>query len=149
MNARAPQISGEQARRLFSRLSACAALGALLTGCVGDPVRSAKIEATSPIGADATRIVQANPTWPRFRDIPPAPKDVRPAQSYGAAASEIVDAGNKLEQATAPGTWSLTPSLVADSGANRLSQEEEIEGRDSDAFARSARERATPPPPPR
>jgi hypothetical protein len=149
MNAREPHFSGDEARRLFGRLSVCAAMGALLAGCVGDPVGSAKIDAKSPIAADATRIVQTNQKWPRFRDIPPAPKDVRPAQSYGVAAAEILDAGNKLEQATAPGTWSLTPSLMSDSGTSRLSQEEEIKSRDTDAFARSARERATPPPPPR
>jgi hypothetical protein len=149
MNSRDPHFSGHQPRRLIQRLSVCAAVGALLTGCVGDPVGSAKIEATSPIAADATRIVQANQTWPKFRDIPPAPKDVRQPQAYGVAATEILDAGNQLEQATAPGSWSLTPSVTGDSGEKRLSQEEEIRSRDTDAFARSARERATPPPPPR
>ena len=68
---------------------------------------------------------------------------------YGVAASEILGAGNELETATAPGTWSLTPSLIADSGTRRLSQEEEIRSRDSEASVKSARERATPPPPPR
>jgi hypothetical protein len=149
MNARPKHFSREYARRLIGRLCLGAAVGVLLAGCVGDPVKSARLAPSSPIAADAVRIVQANRNWPKFSDIPLAPTDVRPAKSFGVAAAETRDAAARLEQETAPGTWSLTPSGPAETGVGRLNDEEDIKSRDSEAFVRSGRERATPPPPAR
>jgi hypothetical protein len=149
MNGRPKQFYGELARRLIGVPCLGAAVGALLTGCVGDPVKSARLNPSSPIAADAVRIVQANRRWPKFGDIPPAPTDVRPAKAFGAAAAETRQAAARLEQETAPGTWSLTATERTDAGLGRLSDEEEIRSRDSEGFVRSGRERATPPPPPR
>jgi hypothetical protein len=149
MNGRPLVFSGECTRRLIVRLSAGAAMGVLLAGCVGDPTSSAKIDPASPIAADADRLVKSNRKWMKFSDIPPAPTDVRPAKSYGAAAADVTAARDQLEQATAPSSWSLTGTERFAAGASAEARDQAIESRDTDAFAKSARERATPPPPPR
>lgn len=149
MKARRQHFSYDRPWRLIGGLSGCAVIGGLLAGCVGDPVRSARINPASPIAAEATQMVRSNRHWPSFSQIPPAPTDVRAPQAFGVAASDIQSAGERLEKETGPDSWSLTGTDRFAARANAQASDDSVESRDTDAFARSARERATPPPPPR
>ena len=132
--------------RLLTGAGACA----LLAGCVGNPFADAKVDPNSPVAPEVARVASSNRAWPKFSDIPPAPKDVRPPQQYGRAAQAVEQARADLEAQTAPETWSLggtdqfADQARAAVGAEPAPQPSAAAG----AFAESARKRATPPPPP-
>jgi hypothetical protein len=63
--------------------------------------------------------------------------------------AETESARDKLIAETAPQTWTLTGTERFASRAKAAVNEEEVAPRDTEDFARTARERATPPPPPR
>ena len=126
---------------------ACLSLG----GCIGDPFKEAKVDPNSAVAADVARITSAKAAFPSFKDIPAASKDGRAIALYGQAAKQIEIAAANLEQATAPGTWTLQGTESFAAGARRDvgpdlppvtpgATEEEV---------RKLRERATPPPVPR
>jgi hypothetical protein len=135
--------------RKAARLSACVGLGVVATACVGDPVGSARIDPASPIAGDATRLVKVNPRFPTFAQIPAAPTDVRPPQAFRRAVEDTRAAGDRLVAETAPSTWSLTGTERFADRATAEVNDDTAAPRDTEGFARSGRERATPPPPPR
>ena len=135
------------AARLFAGLSACA----LISGCVANPFEDAKVDPQSPVAAEVARVARSNTAYPTFASIPAVPKDLRPARQYGQQANAIKQAGQDLEQQTAPETWSLGES---EAFAARARSEAGQEAAPTDtgataAFANSQRKRATPPPPPK
>lgn len=146
--------------RLFAQatsiksLLACACASALLGGCaVTSPFATAPVTADSVVAADVARISRTPGEFPEFTDIPPIPKDQRPVAQWGVAASQLTQAGTKLDRDTADNTWTLTGTdrfqTRALQQAGPPAQSEGSSTAASEAFARQLRERATPPPSPR
>ncbi|MEW5684266.1 MAG: hypothetical protein AB1942_05060 [Pseudomonadota bacterium] len=136
------------APRLIKPLSLLAGC-ALLTGCVGNPFKDAKVDPASPIAEDVARITRQPTKFPTFASIPKPPTDVRPLAQYGRDARSVMAAGENLNNATAPGTWTLegTDDFASKARRDAGPQIEPPKPGDAEAFARALRERATPPPP--
>ena len=132
-----------------ARYLGVASAAALLSACVGDPIASAKVDPSSPIAAEVAKISSSDKDYPRFSEIPPAPKDLRPPRIYGQRANELVNQGAQLEAATAPNTWTLGNTAGFAAGARRAAGPELAPpaAADTEAFAAAIRKRATPPPP--
>jgi hypothetical protein len=137
-------------KRMTARFCAMAAMGGLLTGCVGDESRRARVDPDSPIAAEVARMTHSNKDYPSFSEIPAAPSDVRPVRAFGRAAEQVVQAGRELEKATAPDTWTLNGTDTFAAAARRAAGPElaQPDPADTAAFARDLKKRATPPPPP-
>jgi hypothetical protein len=150
MNAWPWLFLNDRTARKVARLTACAGLGALGAACVGDPVGRAHLAPSSPVAADAARLVRANHKFPTFAQIPAAPKDVRAPAAFRSAVTDAETARDQLLAETAPNTWTLSATEHFAAGANaHASDDDDVTSRDTEGFARTARERATPPPPPR
>jgi len=121
----------------------------LLSGCVGNPFADSKIDPASPVAADVARMTRQDGKFPTFAGIPKAPTDIRPLAQYGRDARAVLAQGAALEQATAPGTWTLqgTDDFAEKARRDAGPQIEPPKPGDAEAFARELRERATPPPP--
>jgi hypothetical protein len=132
-----------------ARLLAVAGACALTSGCVADPFKDSKVDPASPVAADVARMSRANTDYPSFSEIPALPKDVRPLRLFGQAAEDLKVAAVELEQATAPGTWTLngTDEFAASARRDVGPELPPPSPSDAEAFARELRERATPPPP--
>lgn len=144
--------------RFFSaprlRLVACACGLAMLNNCAGaNPFSTAAVDKSSPIASEVKAKARASRTYPRFADIPPVPTDARPVAAWGPAASDTAAAGQRLEEATAPSTWSLNDTATFATRAQGSTTDQGASGNatsaDTEAFARQLRQRATPPPPPK
>jgi hypothetical protein len=127
---------------------ALAAGSLLLSGCVGNPFKDAKVDPASPVAADVARVTRQPGKFPTFASIPKAPTDIRPLAQYGRDANAVLAQGEALIQATAPGTWTLqgTDEFAAKARRDAGPQIEPPKPGDAEAFARELRERATPPP---
>ncbi|HVI32925.1 hypothetical protein [Phenylobacterium sp.] len=134
-----------------ARLLAAAGASALLAGCASNPFDAAKVDPTSPVAGEVSRLVRANRDYPTFAEIPKKPTDVRPLRLFGQAADEVAAAGAALEQATAPSTWTLsnTDSFAARARSDAGPDAGPADPRSTEAFADDLRRRATPPPPPK
>lgn len=136
------------------RLGVCAAGVAATAGCAGgvaNPFATAPVDPASPIAAEVAATAASNKAFPSFNDIPKAPTDQRPAKAWGQAATQVEAARDKLERETAPETWSLsgTEAFAAQAARDSGQGEAPDAASDTEAFADSARRRATPPPSPR
>lgn len=122
---------------------------ALLSGCIGNPFKDAKVDPASPVAADVARLTRQAGGFPAFTDIPAAPKNERPVAQYGRDAGTIAAAGDELVRATAPETWTLknTEAFAETARKQAGPQIEPPKPGDAEAFAKALRERATPPPP--
>ena len=139
---------------MAARLMACAAVCALTAACAGMGMSSTKIDPASPVAGDVGKMVKANAAFPKFSQIPPVPKDVRPPKSYGVAAAETVKLRDDLVAATEPNTWTLQAGDATSAFADqaRAAAGPELAPTDpavTEAFAKELRKRATPPPPPK
>jgi len=134
-----------QAARWVSIAGSCA----LLSACVGNPFKEAKVDPKSAVAADVTRMTSGDAKFPSFTSIPKAPTDLRPAAQYGRDAAGILAQGEALNQATAPGTWTLqgTDDFASKALKDAGPQIEPPKPGDAEAFAKALRDRATPPPP--
>jgi hypothetical protein len=123
----------------------------VVSGCIGDPFREAKVDPSSPVAPDVARMTSARARFPSFRDIPAASKDGRPLRLYGQAAKQLQLAAADLEQATAPSTWTLQGTEGFAEGARREVGPElpPVSPGATEAEVKALRERATPPPRPR
>jgi hypothetical protein len=123
---------------------ACAAIAG---GCAGNPFDSAKIDPTSPVAGEVSRLARANSDFPSFSEIPPVPADVRPVRLYGRAAQKAREARTELEQSTAPSSWTLQSTEAFASGARSAAGAEPapVTSGATEAFAEDLRRRATPP----
>jgi len=150
MNASARLFLNRPRARTCLRVSACAGLGVLLTACGGNPFATAKVDPSSPIAAEVAVAGKAKRAFPHFTDIPPTPKDVRPAGAYGKAADKIEAARDQLERDTADNTWSLNDTTTFASRAQNAAGTDVApsiqDSAATEALARKLRERATPPP---
>jgi hypothetical protein len=122
---------------------------ALLSGCIGDPFKDAKIDPASPIAAEEAKLTRQPAPMPSFAAIPKKPTDLRAAAQYGRSAQDILAQGEALVAATQPSTWTLqnTEAFAEKGRRDAGPQLEPPTAADSEAFARELRERATPPPP--
>jgi hypothetical protein len=133
----------------------CAAACALTSACAGYGLSKTTIDPSSPVAGDVAKMVKADAAFPKFSQIPPVPKDVRPAKSFGVAAAETVKVRDEIVAATEPSTWTLQAGGAAtDAFASqaRAAAGPELAPTDpavTEAFAKELRRRATPPPPPK
>lgn len=134
-----------------ARLASCVGLTLFVGGCLAGPTSRANIDPGSPIAADARKLEAAQRSYPSFAKIPPAPKDVRPLTAFAESVADARAAAARLEAETGPETWSLTGTERFAATAERQIGPDPgpASPEDTEAFARSLRERATPPPPPR
>jgi len=134
-----------------ARLLAAAGASALLAGCVGNPFDTSKVDPSSPVAGEVSRLTRTERDYPTFAEIPKKPTDVRPLRQFGRAADEVASAGAALEQATAPSTWTLsnTDSFAARARSDAGPEAAPADPRSTEAFADDLRRRATPPPPPK
>jgi len=128
---------------------AIAAGSVLLSGCVGNPFKDTKIDPTSAVAADVAKMTRQDGKFPTFASIPKKPTDIRPLPQYGQDANAVLAQGEALNQATAPGTWTLqgTDDFAEKARKDAGPQIEPPKPGDAEAFAKALRERATPPPP--
>ena len=134
---------------------ACAAACAMTSACAGYGLSDTKIDPASPVAGDVGKMVKADAAFPKFSQIPPVPKDVRPPKSYGVAAAETVKVRDDIVAATEPNTWTLQgggDATNAFAGLARGAAGPELAPTDpavTEAFAKELRRRATPHPPPK
>ena len=121
----------------------------IAAGCSSVPFTDAKIDPASPVAGEVAKVTRQPGKFPTFASIPAKPTDVRPVAQYGRDARAVLAAGDAVVTATAPGTWTLSGTeAFADKGRQDAGpQIEPPKPGDAEAFARSLRERATPPPP--
>lgn len=146
MNASRPHF--QTVVRIAAPLCVAAACG-LLAGCVGNPFSGAQVDANSAVAADVARLQRQPTKFPSFASIPNAPTDIRPLAQYGRQAQAVANAGEAVQTATAPGTWTLQNSEAFAAAARREAgpQLEPPPPGTAEAFAKEQRQRATPPPP--
>lgn len=90
--------------------------------------------------------------FPTFAAIPEAPGDIRPARAWRDSIAGVQAAGARLAAETAPATFELsntedfaeTTRRKLDAGGQ--APDAAASRAEADAFARSIRQRATPPP---
>jgi outer membrane murein-binding lipoprotein Lpp len=148
MNALDRKFMNAAKSTIAARLLGVASAAALLAGCAS-PVASAKVDPSSPIAADVAKLATADKDYPSFNEIPPTPTDVRPAAVYGQRARAVEAARADLDAATTPGTWTLggTSGFASRAQAEAGPAIGASSSAATEAFAKSARKRATPPPP--
>ncbi len=94
----------------------------------------------------------ASPGYPTFAAIPDAPTDVRPGAAWKRDVASIQAQGDKLNAETALSTFTLNNTEdFAEATRRKLDAggapaDEAASRAEADAFARSIRARATPPP---
>ncbi|MDB5426197.1 MAG: hypothetical protein JWR47_1012 [Phenylobacterium sp.] len=134
------------AAQFLASVGACA----MLSACVGNPFKDAKVDPRSPIAAEVARTVRSDAPYPTFAGIPPVPKDVRPHKQYGQAAAQIEQTRADVVRATGDDSWTLNNSeTFADQARSAAGPElAPAQQSDTEAFAKDLRKRATPPPPP-
>lgn len=148
--------SAEIGRTGLAGLALCAAL--CVGGCA-DLSRATSLapDPVDPTSAVAARVREASaadyPT-PRFRDIPPAPTDVRPPARWRAAVAEVNSAGAAVTAwvaANPPFLNDDTEAFAAGQRASIPASERGAPPSDAaglEAFAARLRALAEPPPPP-
>lgn len=151
MNAPAHLFVNARRARLAARLLAAACACALLSGCIGNPLKESAVDPASPVAPDVARLAYSNPDYPSFNEIPRPPADLKPAKIYGQEAAETLAARDQLIAATADNTWTLsnTQAFAARAQAAAGPDIPPASAKDTEAFAQSLRQRATPPPPPK
>jgi hypothetical protein len=154
MKAPARLFANPRQAAFAARLFACAGAGLLTAACSGGLLSDTRLDPRSPIAPDVTRISHVKTQFPKFSEIPPVPKDVRPAKAFGVAAAETVRVRDDIVRKTEPDTWTLKGGEATNAFANqgRTAAGPETTATDpavTEAFARELRKRATPPPPPK
>ena len=139
---------------MAARLFACAGACVLTSACVSGIMSETRIDPASPVAGDVPKLVRKDAPFPKFTQIPPVPKDVRPVKQFGVAAAETTKLRDEIVRATEPNTWTLQggDSTTSFAGSARTAAGPELAPTDpavTEAFARELRRRATPPPPPK
>lgn len=151
MHVRSSLFVNIRRRQKAAKLLASVALWALLAACAGNPFEDAKVDSRSPVAKEVASSVRADASYPTFRGIPAAPKDVRPRRQYGQQAAAVERDAAALIAATADSAWTLTES-ESFAGSVRSAAGPQLppaQPADTAAFAKDLKARATPPPPPR
>jgi hypothetical protein len=148
-------------RKGLFRVMLIAAVGACVSACAtaGDhnPFNFGRIDQASPAAADIHAAERAPGPYPRFAEIPAAPKDVRPVSAWKASVSDLWGVKRRTEAEAGAIPFVLTEG-DADSWAqaerSKIPAVEMIsptrdESDSAEAYAEAQRERATPPPSPK
>jgi hypothetical protein len=145
MNHEASNPRRTQTVRAFTAFGVLCALG----GC-STPAH--RVDAASPVAAQAAAAA-ANPgPYPKFSDIPAAPDDVRAGAAWKGDVVAVQSAGARINAQAAPDASTPNDTEAFAERLRRLAAEggeaptEEASRAAADGFARIARERATPPP---
>jgi hypothetical protein len=149
MNVRSSLFVNVHRTRWAAQLLAGVGAYAMLSGCMGNPFKDARVNPRSPIAAEVAAVVRPNAPYPTFASIPPIPKDIRPHKQYGQAADEIEKTRVALVLETADNTWTLsnTEAFAGEAKAVAGPELAPVQPSDTDSFAKDQRKRATPPPP--
>jgi hypothetical protein len=138
----------------FVRMSLSMGLAAMAVGCAQTSAVVAKPErAASPIAEDLTMAAHANLAYPKFADIPLAPKDVRPAGDWRKAVVLILRDKSVIETIAEANPASLfdaegfAKSARARAAVKPSDVTPAMSREESEAFAKALRDRATAPPP--
>jgi hypothetical protein len=137
--------------RKIVRLGLIVGLAAGATACAS-PFKTAQVDPSSPIAAEAAAAAKAKAPRRKFSDIPTIPTDVPTADQVRAAVVQQQRAGEALAAAVAPSTWELkdTDAYVTkarrDVKAPAFEAPTDADRADTAAFARAARGRASAPP---
>lgn len=153
-------IGHRKERAWLMRAALCAVAAVALAGCAEtsklNPMAEGPINPASPVAGDIVKAEHTPGPYPTFLQVPPVPKDVRPASAWRASVAETLGwkRQTQAEAAAIPFTlvvgdadsWAQVerakiPASEMDAPATDASQQAE-------AFAAAARARATPPPPP-
>jgi hypothetical protein len=112
-----------------ARLAVIFGAAASLAGCVESGrifgLASPPVDSSSPVAKDVIYASEHPGPYPRFSDIPKTPTDIRPVSGWRAAVTSLQSRKARVEAEVA----ALPPAAS-----------------DTEAFAASARERATAPP---
>lgn len=144
----------------LARLALGLAAAAAVAGCAGtsrlNPMGAGGVDATSPVAADIRAAQHAPGHYPKFSQIPPIPKDVRPDTAWrdSVAATWALKRQTEAEAAAIPFTltvgdaqaWAATE--LAKIPPAEMTPPQADATRQAEAFAATQRARATPPPPP-
>jgi hypothetical protein len=135
------------------RRGAVVCLGAaMVSGCAGaSPFAAAPVDPDSPAAEAILAAARADRAYPKFSDIPEAPKMVRGPRAWASAVADVEAARTSLYTETAPSTWVLQDTEAFAARAQAAVAPPPVAGApaNTEAFAQDARERATPPPSPR
>jgi hypothetical protein len=141
------------------RLALLAGAATVLTACAGitvaEPGSAAQVDPGSPAAAAVAKGAAESGPWPTFAGIPQVPGDIRSSASWREAIADQEAEGLYTARNAAPETWSLTATEAFEANARQeanplgLHAPTAAEMAESEAFARSLRKRATPPPSPR
>ena len=130
-------------------------LSAMAVGCAQlSPFETTPVDATSPIAGDVTSAARANLAFPRFADIPTAPKDTRTPGEWRKAVVITLRDKSVVETMAESNPASLfDPEGFAKKARARAAIKPgdatpAMSREDTEAFAKALRERATPPPSP-
>ncbi len=133
--------------------AACAAGCAVPSRVAG--LSNAPVDSSSPVAKDVIYASEHPGPYPRFADIPKIPTDVRPASAWRAAIAEVQHKKAVLEAEVAalPAVTADTETYASQTRAQASAPASQAAPTDptqqTEAYARSLRERATPPPPPK
>ncbi|OYX35077.1 MAG: hypothetical protein B7Y99_04260 [Caulobacterales bacterium 32-69-10] len=132
-------------------VAGCADLGRVMA------VNPQPVDPNSAVAEQVRAASRADVKTPRFRDVPPLPKNVRPARAFKTAVTESGRAGDQLTTyiAANPPSLAVDPAQTeAFAAAERARIPADQRGvapapAGSEEFAARLRELATPPPPPK
>jgi hypothetical protein len=108
----------------------------------------------APVARDVAAASRHPGPYPKFSEIPKLPRDVRPPSAWRAAVADVKRSQAKLESeiAALPPPQTDTAAFAAAAQARRPTDAEPPgpnSAAETEDYARTLRERATPPPPPR
>ncbi|CAN5252236.1 hypothetical protein BH11PSE2_BH11PSE2_04310 [soil metagenome] len=144
------------ALKYLTRLSSVLSAALLLGACASPPdlVTKSRIEPNSALAMAISR-VQATPlAYPKFSDIPAVPTDVRSPEAWKSSSSALQTTSGALKKADSDAKPEIADvdafakQLRNSAGLPGIEAPSATSAAETEAFARSLRERATPPPPP-
>jgi hypothetical protein len=143
--------------RCLRPLALALAAGCATSACAGvsklDFGSRATVDPSSPLAAEVQAASRAKEAYPRFADVPPAPTDVRPASAWSRNIYDTLQLRRQqsalaaLYPQTLFGTDAWAKATRAEAVAPPTPREAAAVEAPTEAYAKSLRERATPPPP--
>lgn len=127
-------------------------LAAVLSACASSPFTPPPVDATSPVAAAAEAAAKEPGKIPSLASIPTVPTDIPKPGEYKAQVQAEQAAAAQLRRDTAPETFALTDTEGFAARAQRAGRVPPSEiptvadRAETEAFAKAARGRATPPP---
>lgn len=153
-----PQITTSLTAARAARLLFVACATAGLAGCILPAkmrgMNDLPVDPKSPVAQEVINASKHPGPYPKFADIPPTPTDVRPPQAWRAAVLDL-----KAKKAVLDAQVADLPPPATDTEAFAAQKRGQAESdlragapdaaQQTEAYARTLRERATPPPPPK